>query len=122
MTEPSSIRATEPEPDRSQPESIDLVAADQARRKRRTILVIAGIVIVGGGAALGVTRYQEAEHKREIASAWSTFSRCLIGPPLEANERPSQRIRNVQLTGTTMTDAERTLPGSDKPWPFSCAP
>jgi hypothetical protein len=86
-------------------------------------IAIGGVVLVAavGGGGYGLVRYQDAQQKQAIAAAWSSFARCLTGGDLEKDERPSQRFRNLQLVAMTMTDAERTQEGSDKPWPISCA-
>ena len=119
MSDPQSTHASEPE--QPAPESIDVITAD--RKKRRARLLIGGFVAVAvlGGGGFGLFRYQDAQQKKAISTAWTAFSRCLAGGDLEANERASQRFRNMQLTAMTLNDAERTFEGSDKPWPMSCA-
>jgi len=119
MTDPHSSDATEPE--QPAPESIDVITADRKKRQRRMLLVSLGLLVVVGGGGFGLFRYQDAQHKKAVATAWSGFARCVTGGDLEANERPSQRFRNLQLVAMTMNDVERTLEGSDKPWPISCA-
>lgn len=114
-----SSHATEPEA--PPPESIDVMTAD--RKKRRARMLIGSVVLLAvlGGGGAGLVHYQDAAQKKAISTAWTSFSRCLTGGDLEPNERPSQRFRNLQLTAMTLNDAERTLSGSDKPWPISCA-
>jgi hypothetical protein len=119
MTDPHSSSASEPE--QPAPESIDVMTADRKRRQRSLLLGGIGLVVVVGGGGYGLFRYQDAQQKKAVATAWNSFARCVIGGDLEANERPSQRFRNLQLVAMTMNDVERTLEGSDKPWPISCA-
>lgn len=119
MSDPHESYASEPE--QPAPESLDVMAADRKKRKAR--LLIGGLVlaVVVGGGGYGLVRYQDAQQRRAVATAWSSFSRCLTGGDLKEGERPSGRFRNLQLVAMTMNDAERVLEGSDKPWPVSCA-
>lgn len=120
MSEPASSDASEP--DHPAPESIDVLTAD--RKKRRARLLVGSVVLVGvlGGGGYGFVRYQDAEQRKAVATAWSTFARCLTGGDLPQGERPSMRFRNIQLVAMTKGEAELLSPGSDKPWPISCAP
>ena len=109
------------EPEQPPPESIDLLTADRKKRQARMAIVGVALVAAVGGGGFGLFRYQEAQQKKAISTAWTTFSRCLVGGDLDPNERASQRFRAMQLTAMTMNDAELTLEGSDKTWPISCA-
>lgn len=119
MTDPHASDASEP--DQPAPESVDVITADRKKRQR-TMLVgsLVALAVVGGGG-FGLFRYQDAQQKRAVATAWSGLARCVTGGDLEANERPSQRFRNLQLVAMTLNDVERTFEGSEKPWPISCA-
>src|SRR5262245_12692292 len=102
MTEPESSYASEPE--HPAPESLDVITAD--RKKRQARMLIGGLILIVavGGGGYGLVRYQDAQHKKAVAGAWSSFARCLIGGDLDKDERPSQRFRNLQLVAMTMND------------------
>jgi hypothetical protein len=119
MSDPDSSHASEPE--HPAPESIDVITAD--RKKRRAKLLVGSAVLVAllGGGGYGFVRYQDAQQKKAIATAWSAFARCLTGGDLPQGERPSQRFRNMQLVAMTLGDAQLVMEGSDKAWPISCA-
>lgn len=108
------------EPEAPPPESLDVMAADRKKRKARLLTAGVAIVAIAFGGGFALVRYQEAQQKKAVSTAWTALSRCLVGPDLQ-EERPSQRFRNLQLTAMTLNDVERTFEGSDKPWPISCA-
>ncbi len=120
MADPSNSFASDPES--PPPEPLEELVQDRAKRKQKVLLAVVLIPAVLGAGAYALLRRQDAQNRRAVASAWGSFSRCLLGGELQPNERPSLRLRAVQLTAAGMTDAERTAEGSDKPWPASCAP
>lgn len=120
MSETDPSYASEPE--HPAPESIDVMTADRKKRRNRMLMVGLVLTLGVGGGGYGLATYQAAQKTKAIATAWSSFSRCLTGGELDAGERPSQRFRNLQLVAMTMNDAERTFEGSDKAWPISCSP
>lgn len=109
------------QPELPGPESIDAITADRKRR-RRAILIggLAALVVVGGGGAAALV-IGDARASARVDTAWSAFHRCMLGPGLEPNERPSRRMRALQLAGMGLDDKQRA-PEKDVPWPARCAP
>lgn len=103
------------------PESIDAITADRKRRRARLLWGgLAALILVGGGGA-AVLAYQDAQARARADGAYSAFHRCVLGPGLEPGERPSRRLRAVQLAAMGLDDKQRA-PEKDVPWPARCAP
>lgn len=101
-------------------DSLDAIALDR-RKRRRTLLIGGGaLLLVVGGGGFGLLRWQDAAATARVNGAWSAFSRCMIGPPLEPGESASRRFRSLQLATMNLPDDQRA-PAEGKPWPDRCA-
>jgi len=123
MTEPSlsePSHATEHEP--PPPEPVDEIVQDRKKRSTGLLIGIAAAVVLAGGGLFALFRFQEAQTQTAISQSWSAFSQCVIGEGLDEGAVPSLLFRRIQLTAMRMSEVERMAPGSDKPWPMSCAP
>lgn len=118
LSEPSHATELEAPP----PEPVDEIVQDRQKRSKNLLIGILAAVVLAGGGLAALIRFQEAQNQAAMAKAWSSFSRCVLGPSLEEGEVPSLRFRQVQLTAMMMTEQERIVAGSDKPWPMSCSP
>lgn len=109
--------ANEPLP----PPSDDLAALVAEQKKRRLRMLAGGAVVavVAVGGILAFNAQQERKADERIAHAFGALSRCLLGPPLEAGETPSLRLRRVQLKASTLTDEQRAADGGPR-WPEGC--
>lgn len=102
------------------PESIDAIEADRRRRKRRILAGFAVAIVVLGGGAAAIFRYQDAAATARIASAWSAFHKCMLGPGLEPGETASRRFRALQLAAMGLPEPQRA-PVNGESWPGRCA-
>lgn len=108
-----------------EPKSVDLAGlpslrSEQKRLKRRALLIGAVLLIVLGGGGIALLRKVESDNTEKVAASWSAFSRCLVGEPLAAGEKPSLRFRNLQLSAMVLPEPQRSEPGQ-LPWPNRCS-
>ncbi len=93
------------------------VVAEKAARKRKLALMgIGGLAVtaaIGTGAAVFVL---DAGKAVTLHKEWASFQGCMIGEPLEGQERASNRYRLLQLAQLTKPAA---APGT-KVWPNTC--
>jgi hypothetical protein len=108
-----------------EPKSVDLAGlpslrGEQKRLKRRAMLIGAVLLVVLGGGGVALLRKIESDNTEKISGSWSAFSRCLLGEPLAAGEKPSLRFRNLQLSAMVLPEPQRSEPGQ-LPWPNRCS-
>jgi hypothetical protein len=108
-----------------EPKSVDLAGlpslrGEQKRLKRRALLIGAVALVVLGGGGIALLQKVESDNTAKVAASWSAFSRCLIGEPLAAGEKPSLRFRNLQLSAMVLPEPQRSEPGQ-LPWPNRCS-
>jgi hypothetical protein len=90
----------------------DMLAAQRRAKKKKLIGLGAALVVVagaGGTAAFVVARQARAE----VQSAWDKAATCLVNAP---GDKPSARIRNMQLVAMALPQEKRATPGTE-PWP-----
>ncbi len=98
-----------------------LVQALGSERRFKHIGIIGGIslVVLGVGAYFTVatleTRSQEA-----MGAELGALQSCLLGDPLAADEKPSNRLRRVQLAALSIPTEKRGK-ANELLWPTSCA-
>jgi hypothetical protein len=99
-----------------------VLAFVHAAKRRGRLLGIAAIVVVVVGAVVtfGVVRYVEAQAARSVVDGYSALAICLNGGPPAAGQRPSLRLRAMQLAALTQSDVVRE-PSRGEPWPDRCA-
>lgn len=98
--------------------TILLMAQSSASMRRRFALgaAVLLVVIVVGGYFL--FRHMTAQSAEQVANAWASLNQCVIGAPLEKDEKPSLRFRAIQLTAMSMPSQA----GKEKEqWPARCA-
>jgi hypothetical protein len=104
------------------PESQGAPSTEAAFRPKRGRAVI-GVAAVGVAIAAGVgvlAWRSEVESREREATAWGNLSRCLVGEPLAAGEKPSLRARKIQLRA--VAEPWENRPASDgDPWPARCS-
>lgn len=102
-----------------QPDSIDALALERRRRSRRLFVGTTVALLLAGGGLGGVVWYQDRAATQRIDAAFSAFSRCLLGAPLEGEESASLRFRALQLSSSTLSDADRAVENGEA-WPNRC--
>jgi len=118
LTEPTHATEHEAPP----PEPVDEIVEDRKKRSKGLLIGIIVAVVLAGGGMFALIRFQEAQTQAALSQSWSAFSQCVVGEHLDESAVPSLHFRRIQLTAMRMTEPERIAPGSDKPWPASCAP
>ena len=90
----------------------------RARRQRKLrVLLGSALLVVLGFGANDVLRWRARNRARaEAGEAWFAYARCILGSPLGAGERPSVRIRRIEMN---LPDPEH--PPADAAWPARCA-
>lgn len=96
-------------------------ALSRERRWRSVKLLAAPLVMAG--LTLGANaawRWRTAKSARmKAAQAWSAYSECVLGAPLRAGERPSVRMRRIEMN---LPEAHAKAPvDASLAWPGRCA-
>lgn len=118
LSEPTHAAEHEAPP----PEPVDEIVEDRKKRSKGLLIGVIVAVVLAGGGLFALVRFQEAQTQAALSQSWSAFSQCVVGEHLEEGGVPSLHFRRIQLTAMRMSEPERMAPGSDKPWPISCAP
>jgi hypothetical protein len=75
-------------------------------------------LVIGGSLALGAWHvsgsYFSDEAKQRAANDWDKLRVCLVGDALPPGQKPSDRVRLIELANHRFEDVE--------PWPDRCAP
>jgi hypothetical protein len=99
------------------PDSLtELASATKGGRRRikLVLFVLVPLVLIGAGGAWWQLAEQAA--RRELEQAWRSVGGCLLGSPLGPKERPSLRVRRLQLEAVA---TERNPDAAS--WPGRCA-
>ena len=95
------------------------VVVERAARRRKFAFAAIGMIAVtaavGAGAAVFVLDSGKAV---TLHKEWATFQGCMLGDPLEANERPSSRFRLLHLAKLGKPEDKAADP--TKVWPSTC--
>lgn len=67
-------------------------------------------------AAVGGYWMWRGRSARQLARAWRDYEACLLGAPLAAGEKPSERVRRIELAQAPTWTADDTA------WPQRCRP
>jgi hypothetical protein len=97
----------------------DFETALARERRRRTVqlVVVPAILAILTFGADAAWRWRASRQAREQASrAWAAYSRCVLGAPLRDGEKPSVRIRRIEMNLPDPLSAT-----GDAPWPARCA-
>jgi hypothetical protein len=93
--------------------------ARERRRRRRQLVLLPTILValtLGGNAVWRWRRSQIAETKASLA--WVSYSRCVLGAPLRGGERPSARIRRIEMN---LPEPPPEVGSPPAAWPMRCA-
>jgi len=96
--------------------------ADELARKPKTAKVLGAIVVLAaalGGAIFVADRRDKARKVEVTTSAWNKLATCLVGSPLAPGEKPSVRVRAMQLTIAEENPSKAGTPIAET-WPFRC--
>ena len=98
-----------------------LVQALGSEKRYKNVAIIGGIVVVvlGVGAYLTINAL-ETKSAEAAAAELGALQSCLLGDPLAADEKPSTRLRKVQLAALSIPSDKRAKP-NELPWPSNCA-
>ena len=98
-----------------------LLVAQSSAANRRNFAIGAIVLVVGlvvGGTFL--FRHLSSQSQEQVETAWTSLHQCVLGAPLNKDERPSMRFRSAQLTALTQPVAEGASSQSGI-WPDRCA-
>ena len=98
-----------------------IVAFVHAARRRRRAVLIGGASLLVLAVLIGFGAVRLARHSAftSVVASNGALWRCLLGEPLVQGERPSTRIRAIQLGAQTMAEVERA-PEKGPHWPDRC--
>ncbi|MBI4703339.1 MAG: hypothetical protein HY744_19665 [Deltaproteobacteria bacterium] len=99
---------------------LNIVYAARARKRKLAIAALALLAVIGVGGFF-IARQVSSDAAARVVTSWSSLHRCLLGKPLGEGERPSVRLRAIQLTAMAMAEAA-PAPGKEEPWPRRCGP
>lgn len=100
--------------------TILLMAQESAGARRKFAIGGVALVVLLAGGGFGLSRYLNAKANEAVGTSWSALSRCMLGDPLAAGEKPSLRFRAIQLSAMTQAEVSRA-PANGEPWPNRCA-
>lgn len=97
-----------------------LVQAIGSEKRFKRVGIIGSILLVALGIGAYVTISTLETRSAEAAAAeLGALQTCLLGDPLAADEKPSARLRKVQLAALSIPLDKRAKPG-ESPWPSNC--
>lgn len=98
-----------------------LVQALGSEKRYKRVGIIGGVLLVALGIGAYVTVNALETRSAEAAAAeLGALQSCLLGDPLAANEKPSTRLRYVQLAALSLPSDKRAKAG-ESPWPSNCS-
>jgi hypothetical protein len=87
-----------------------------ARRRKLAIAAVGALVVTAGVGTAAAVFVLDAGKAVTLHKEWATFQGCMLGEPLEAEERPSNRYRLLLLA---QLGRSAEAPGA-KAWPATC--
>lgn len=100
----------------------EVPGSEEFARKSNAPKVVIGLLmlaVLGGTGAYVADRSDKSRKAQVTSSAFAQLSGCLLGSPLGAGEKPSVRVRAMQLSIAEESPAKMGVPLGNT-WPFRC--
>jgi hypothetical protein len=86
----------------------------------KAVLGLGVAAAIVGAVAVGGPARARASARRDASREWARLARCLVGDDALAGEKPSERLRRIEL-GVAARKASGAAEARDADWPRRCA-